>query len=124
MGEMSMSRAMKCCLVGNIIGLVLYVAACWSVLAAGPEGHIEANDGPAFISFGLTALPVLLACTLLNVVVFVRAMRHLFIGKGWSLLAVWLVAVSTWTYVHLYVRSHIGKSPAKFFVNDGVRIRP
>jgi hypothetical protein len=108
MGEISMSRAMKYCLVGNVIGLVLYVAACWSVLAAGPNGRIEADDGPAFISLGLTALPVLLACTLLNVVVFVRAVRRLFIGKGWSLLAVWLVAVITWTCVHLYVRSHIG----------------
>jgi hypothetical protein len=108
MGEISMSKAMTYCLVGNVIGLVLYVAACWSVLAASPDGRVAASDGPAFISLGLTALPVLLACTLLNVVVFVRAVRHLFIGKGWSLLAVWLVAVTTWTCIHLYVRSHVG----------------
>lgn len=107
MVEISMSRAMKYCLVGNAIGLVLYVVACWSVLAAGSDGRIEADDGPAFISLGLTALPVLLACTLLNVVVFVRAVLHLFTGKGWSLLAAWLVLVTIWTCVHLCVRGHI-----------------
>ena len=102
-----MSKAMQYCLVGNVIGLALYVAACWSVLA-GSDGHIDADDTPSFISLGLTALPVLLVCTLLNVVVFVRAVRHLFIGKGWGLLAVCVAVVTTWTCVHLFVRSHIG----------------
>ena len=108
MGTTSMSRAMKYCLAGNAIGLALYIAAWWNVLAGGPDGRIEADDGPSLISLGLTALPVLIACALFNVVVFVRAVRHLFIGKGWSLLAVWMAAVTAWVCVHLYAQSHVG----------------
>jgi hypothetical protein len=99
---------MKYCLVGNAIGLAIYVAACRDVLSSGSGGRIVADDGPALISLGLSALPILLARTLFNVVVFVRAVRHLFTGEGWSLLAVWMAAVTSWTCVHLYVRSHVG----------------
>jgi hypothetical protein len=101
----SMSKAAKYCLISNSIGLVCYAAACWSILAGAPDGKIDADDGPSLISFGLTALPFLLACTLINIIVLVRAVRHVFVGRGWGLLATWTIVVVTWVIVYFYVRS-------------------
>ncbi|MFC5525910.1 hypothetical protein ACFPPA_09165 [Rhodanobacter ginsengisoli] len=99
---------MKFYLIANAIGLTVYLVICGNLWSDMPDGRIEAGDGNSLISFGLMALPILLAYTLLNVMVFVRAVRQVFTGKGWSLLATWTIVVAAWVIVHLYVRSHVG----------------
>ena len=104
----SMSKGVKFCLTINAIGLAIYLVVCWRLWAGMPDGRIDADDGPSFISFGLMALPFLAACALFNVVVFVRAVRNVFIGKGWGLLTAWAIVVASWLIGYLWARSHMG----------------
>lgn len=102
-----LSRAVTSCLIANAVGLGGYLYFCSRLWVDMPDGLLDANDGPSAISWFLTALPLMVLCALFNIVVLVRAVRHIFIGKGWSLLSAWGVVVGAWVFSELYVRSHM-----------------
>jgi hypothetical protein len=101
------TKAARFCLIANALGLGGYLFFCSRLWADMPDGALYADDGPSAISWFFTALPFMAICTVLNVVVFVRAVRHTFIGKGWGLMATWSVMVGAWVLMQLYVRSHV-----------------
>jgi hypothetical protein len=102
-----MSKAAAFCLVANVAGLGGYLYFCSRLWADMPEGVIYADDGPSAISWFLEAFPFEVLCALTNVVVLVMAVRRLFAGRDWRLLATWAAMVGSWGLMHLYVRSHI-----------------
>jgi hypothetical protein len=101
------SRAVASCLIANAVCLSGYWFFCSRLWVGMPDGSLDANDGPSAISWFFTALPFMALCTVFNVVVLVRAVRHIFVGKGWSLASAWVTVVGAWVFLHLYVRSHM-----------------
>lgn len=102
-----MSRAVASCLIANAVGLGGYLYFCSRLWGDMPDGLLDANDGPSAISWFFAALPFMALCAVFNVVVLVGAVRHVFVGKGWSLMFAWAAVVGAWVFLHLYVRSHI-----------------
>jgi hypothetical protein len=102
-----MSKAVWFCLLANIVGLGFYlyfVTKLWSDM----PGHVlYADDGPSFISWTLTAFPFEAACTIINLILIVGAVRRVILDRGWSLMVTWAMVLGAWMVMDLYVESHI-----------------
>ena len=104
---MEKSKAVKFCLIANAVGLGGYLFFCSRLWVDMPDGALYADDGPSAISWLVTAFPFMVICALLNVVVLVRAVCHTFTGRGWNLMAAWVIVVGAWVLMQMYVRGHV-----------------
>jgi len=102
-----LSKAATFCLTANAVGLGCYWFFCSRLWIDMPNGELYADDGPSAISWVLTAFPFMAFCAVLNVGVFIWAVRKILVGKGRSLMSTWAVAIGAWVLLRLYVRSHI-----------------
>lgn len=102
---MRSSKAAVFCVITNATGLGCYTFFCSRLWADAPAGNLYADDGPDAISWFLTAFPFMALCALIDAAVLALAVRHLVAGRGWQLLATWVVVVGLWVLAQLHLRS-------------------
>ena len=104
---MRMSKAAWFCLLANTVGLGFYlhfISALWDDM----PGHVlYADDGPSAISWILTAFPFKAACTIINLILLIGAVRRVMLDRGWNLMVTWAMVFGAWLIMDLYFESHI-----------------
>ncbi|APG03291.1 hypothetical protein BJI69_04785 [Luteibacter rhizovicinus DSM 16549] len=103
---MRMSKAAWFCLLANTVGLGFYLHFISKLWAGMPGDVLYANDGPGAISWGLTAFPFEAACTIINLILLVGAVRRVILDRGWSLMVTWAIVLGAWMVMDLYFASH------------------